>query len=96
MVMPCSRSARRPSVSSAKIHAAGGLAGARLRDRRQLVFVDALGIEQQAADQGALAIVHAAGGGETQQLFVLLLVEKALQGRFAVGSRGMAGVAAAA
>ena len=67
MVMPCSRSARRPSVSRRKIEAAGGEVAGRLADAGELVFVDALGIVEQAADQGGLAVVHAAGGGEAEQ-----------------------------
>ena len=37
------------------------------RDAGQLVFVDAFGIVEQATDQGALAVVDAAGGRETKQ-----------------------------
>ena len=37
------------------------------RDRRQLVVVDEPRLVQQAPDQRALAIIHAAAGNETQQ-----------------------------
>ena len=67
MVMPCSRSARRPSVSSAR----SGASWPRLRggalDGLQLVGEDRLGVVQQAADEGGLAVVDGAGGGEAQQ-----------------------------
>ncbi len=81
MVMPCSRSARRPSVSSAKSSVpAVWLTEAFLRGR-DLVFVNALGIVQQAADQGGFAVIHAAGGGEPQQILLLVLPEKAFDVR---------------
>jgi hypothetical protein len=68
MVMPCSRSASRPSTSSAKstslalraVAAAVARAGARAGRRA------AAGLVQQAADQRALAVVDAAAGDEAQ------------------------------
>ena len=39
----------------------------------ELVFVDLFGIVQQAADQGALAVVDAAAGEEAQQFLALVL-----------------------
>ena len=36
--------------------------------RRQGVFQDGLAVEQQPADQRALAVVHAAGGGEAEKV----------------------------
>ena len=42
----------------------------------QLIFVSARGVVQQAADQRGLAVVHAARGGEAQQVFRLLLRQK--------------------
>jgi hypothetical protein len=57
MVMPCSRSARRPSVSSARsAPSKAALAGDPL-DRVELVGEDRLGVVQQPADQGGLAVV---------------------------------------
>ena len=50
-----------------EIEAVGGEVARRLADAGELVFVDALGIVEQAADQRALAIVHAARGGEAQE-----------------------------
>ena len=47
-----------------------------LRDRSELVLVDALGVVQQPADQRRLAVVHAAGGGEAQQVLVQMAIEK--------------------
>ncbi len=73
MVMPCSRSARRPSVSSEKSIGPGGAVHRRFGNRFELIFVDALRIVKQAPDQSGFAIVHAARGGETQQILGLLL-----------------------
>ena len=42
-------------------------------DRGELVLEQHLGLEQQAADDRALAVVDAAAGDEAQQLLVLLL-----------------------
>ena len=39
-----------------------------LLDVRELVGQDGLGVVEQAADQGRLAVVDAAGGGEPQQV----------------------------
>ena len=61
IVMPCSRSARRPSVSSARSGAPF------LRDRLQRVRVERLGVVEQAADQRRLAVVDRARGGEAEQ-----------------------------
>ena len=68
MVMPCSRSARSPSVSSARSVsvAAALLAGA--ADRLELVLEDPLGVVEQPADQRGLAVVHRAGRGQAQEL----------------------------
>ena len=74
--MPCSRSACRPSVSSEKSIGSGRAIDRRLLHRRELIFVDAFGIVEQAADQRGFAVVHASGRGEAQELFVLLLLEE--------------------
>ena len=50
-----------------EVEAVGGEIARGLAHAGQLVFVDALGIVEQAADQGALAIVHAARRGEAQE-----------------------------
>ena len=42
----------------------------------QLVVKDRLALEQQASNQRALAIIHAAAGNEAQQPFIALLVQK--------------------
>jgi len=34
----------------------------------ELVFVDRLGVVQEAPDEGGFAVVDAAGGGETEEL----------------------------
>ena len=66
--MPCSRSARRPSVSSARSTVRIAAPARRLLDRRELVLEDALGVVQQPADERALAVVDGACGGEAQQI----------------------------
>ena len=38
-----------------------------LGDTGELIFVDAFGIVQKAADQGAFAVVDTAGGGEAEE-----------------------------
>jgi hypothetical protein len=45
-----------------------------LGNRRQRVGEDGLGVEQQAANQGALAVIDAAAGQEAQQAVVFNLV----------------------
>ena len=72
MVMPCSRSARRPSVSRARSIAALALAAeAAVRggagDGVELVGEDRLRVVQEPAHQGGLAVVDGAGGGEAEQ-----------------------------
>src|SRR5690606_9486348 len=44
-------------------------------DRGHLVFEQHLGFEQQAPDQGALAVIHAAAGNEAQQALVLVAAQ---------------------
>ena len=66
MVMPCSRSARRPSVSSARFDVVAAGAGA--LDGLVLVLEHGLAVVQQPADEGALAVVHRAGGGDAQDV----------------------------
>ncbi|CRM93157.1 hypothetical protein [Pseudomonas sp. 22 E 5] len=41
----------------------------------QVIFVDHLGVVQQAPDQGALAVVDVAAGQEAQHLFALVLAQ---------------------
>lgn len=53
--------------------------------RLQLIFIDLLGVVQQAADKGALAIVHAAAGEKAQQALVLLGVQVGFNALFADG-----------
>ncbi len=52
--------------------APGGPVYRRLGHGLELIFVNALRIEQQPADQRGLAIVDAAGGGKTQEILGLL------------------------
>jgi hypothetical protein len=63
MVMPCSRSAGQQAQVD-------GLAGGPLFQGVELVGQDRARIEQQAADQGAFAVVDAAGGQEAQRAVV--------------------------
>ena len=68
MVMPCSRSARRPSVSRARSVYSSPRWRLHPLDRLELVLEDRLGVVEEPADQGALAVVDRSGGGESQQL----------------------------
>ena len=49
---------------------------------RELVFVEFFRVEEQAADERALAIVHAAGREQAQQVLALVLVEIFFNGKF--------------
>ena len=66
MVMPCAPSAQAVGEEG-EVEAVGGEIASGLADAGQLVFVDRLRIVQQAANQGGFAVVHAAGGGKTQE-----------------------------
>ena len=46
--------------------------------RRQLVLEDQLGFIEKPPDQGRLAVIHAAAGNETQQRFLFLGLEIAV------------------
>jgi hypothetical protein len=74
MVMPCSRSAARPSTSRAKsisLALGADLLGVGF-ERRQLVLEDHLAVVEQPADQRRLAVVDRAAGDEAQQALVLV------------------------
>ena len=58
-----------------KITARGSVNRRSLFNGSELILVDHFGIVKQAADQCALAIVNAATGNESQQLFTLMLSE---------------------
>ncbi len=79
MVMPCSRSALQTVGEQRKIDTRGRAIDAALGDGGELVFVDRLGVMQQAADERRLAVVHAAGRGEAQHLLVEMVVEELLE-----------------
>ncbi len=67
MVMPCSRSARRPSVKSEKsIGPAVRFFDAFSTDVH-LILVDRLRIVEQPSDQRALAVVDAAGRADAEE-----------------------------
>jgi hypothetical protein len=73
MVMPCSRSAARPSTSSAKSIAWPCVPTFFCRFQRgQLILEDHLGIIEQPPDQRGLAIVHRPAGDEAQHRLVLM------------------------
>ncbi|MNH10925.1 hypothetical protein D3C79_704160 [compost metagenome] len=57
--------------------------------RLELIFIDLLGVVQQATDEGALAVVHAAAGEEAQQALVLLGVQVGFDALFADGGLNM-------
>ncbi|MNS93818.1 hypothetical protein D3C72_1280150 [compost metagenome] len=44
-------------------------------DRFQVIFVDHLGVVQQAPDQGALAVVDVTAGQKAQQFFTFVLAQ---------------------
>jgi hypothetical protein len=79
MVMPCSRSAWRPSSSSAKsglpdfallldgLQAEIVLLAGIAVERGGLVFLDRLGVPEQPADQRRLAVVDRATGDEAKR-----------------------------
>ena len=78
MVMPCSRSAFRPSVSRARSISPAPVVPTLLAvafHGGELVLVDHLGVVQQPADERALAVVDAAAGEEAQQLLLLVAGE---------------------
>jgi hypothetical protein len=53
----------------------------RLLHRCQLVFVNALRIVEQPPNQRRLTVIHTAGCGKPQELLLLLLLEKRVDGR---------------
>ncbi len=57
------------------VAALGADAAAVRLQRRHLILEDHLGIIEQPADQGGLAVVHAAAGDEAQQALVLVGVQ---------------------
>ena len=70
-----------------KVDCAGGLVDRRFADGCELVLVNALGVVKQAADERGLAIVHAAGGGEAEQVLLLVLPQERVD--IAGGCRGL-------
>ena len=73
MVIPCSRSARRPSAESREVD--GGIAG----DGADVVVVDVVRIVEQAADERGLAVVNAAVVEEAQKIFSSFSLRGALR-----------------
>ena len=67
MVMPCSRSARSPSVNKLRSAVSRPFFLLDVSTASQLIFKNALAVIQQPPNERALAIVHAACCGETQQ-----------------------------
>ncbi len=52
-----------------------GAGGALAFDGLELVFVDALGVVEEATDEGGFAVVDGAGGGEAEEVFAALCGE---------------------
>ena len=67
MVMPCSRSARRPSVTKVEVDLADSPAGRGRRHRLDLVVEELAGVVEEPPDKGGLAVVDRADGGEAEQ-----------------------------
>ncbi len=58
--------------------------------RFELILINLLGVVQQAADKGALAVIHAAAGEKTQQALVLLGVQIGFDALFGNGGLNIA------
>src|SRR5713226_6802692 len=63
-----------------KIDRPRGAVEAALLHRSELIFVDGLGIVQEAPDQSRLAVIDAPRGGEAQELRVQVLLKKSGEG----------------
>ena len=79
MVMPCSRSAFRPSVKSEKSIGPALRFFEAFSTELHLVFVHRLRVVQQPADQRALPVVHAAGGADAEQPLSIWLAMHAIR-----------------
>ena len=79
MVMPCSRSASSPSTSSAKSMSSPVVPWRALSrcSAASWSSIDQLGVVQQPADQGRLAVVDRAAGQEAQLVAVVGVVGRA-------------------
>ena len=71
-----------------EIDGAGRLIHRRFLDGAELVFVDALGIVKQAADQRRFAVIHAAAGGEAEQVFLLFAPQERVDSGQCFGACG--------
>ncbi len=60
--------------------AVGGAVDAGALDGGELVFVDGLGVVEEAADEGGLAVVDGAGGGEAEHFLGEVGVEEVFKG----------------
>ncbi len=65
-----------------EVDGGGYVGGGGLGDGADVIFVDVLRVVEQAADEGGFAVVHAAGGGEAQQLLGLLGGEEVFHGEY--------------
>ena len=72
MVMPCSRSACKPSTSSAKSRRSPWVPNflESAFERFELILEDQFRLVKQAADQSRLAIVNAAAGNKAQRVSI--------------------------
>ena len=79
--MPCSRSASSPSTSRAKSISSPVVPWRAevLRQRRELILEDQLGVVQQPADQRRLAVIDRAAGDEAQQILGVTGAKRTLE-----------------
>ncbi len=77
MVIPCSRSAARPSTNKAKSIFCPCVPIRLLSavKRGELILEDHLAVVKKPPDQGRFAVVHRTAGDESQQRFVLMLAQ---------------------
>ena len=60
--------------------AAGGAVDTAGGEGGELVFIDGLGVVEEAADEGGFAVVDGAGGGEAEELLGEVGVEEVFEG----------------
>jgi len=78
MVIPCSRSALSPSVIREKSISSPRTAGCLLQGL-DVILVQGVGVVEHAADEGGLAVVDAAGRGESEQIRLAFPVKRCVR-----------------
>ena len=68
-----------PVGKEREINGAAGTIEAAVSHRSQLIFIHGLGIVQQPSDQGRFTVIHAAGGGKAQHVFVQMMIDQVLE-----------------